>query len=121
MFPRNIAIYKCSMGITKSQLFSENINELAAMAKVLGHPARIAILEYLVRANSCINGNLVDELGLAQSTISQHLRELKELGIIQGEVEGTSMCYCINKEVWEDIKSSFINFFDSYDPISNCC
>jgi predicted transcriptional regulator len=74
------------MGITKTDLFSLEQNAMAHMAKVLGHPARIAILEYLVKSNSCINGDLVQELGLAQATISQHLRELKEVGFIQGAI-----------------------------------
>lgn len=86
------------MGITKSTLFTEEQNELAAIAKVLAHPARIAIVQHLLKANTCINSDLVQELGLAQATISQHLKELKNAELIEGTVEGTSMCYCINKE-----------------------
>ena len=91
------------MGITKTDLFTEEQNELANMAKALAHPARVAILEYLLKAQQCINSDLVDELGLAQPTVSQHLKELKALGIIEGTVEGTSMCYCINRAGWEKI------------------
>ena len=80
------------MGITKSDLFTEEQNAIAQMAKVLGHPARVAILQHLVKSNTCINGDLVQELGLAQATVSQHLRELKEVGFIQGTIEGVSVC-----------------------------
>lgn len=109
------------MGVTKSELFTQNQNELAALAKVLGHPARIAILEYLVQANQCINSDLVEELGLAQATISQHLRELKRIGLIQGTIEGTSVCYCIEPVKWAAIKSLFSSFFDRYSSAENCC
>lgn len=95
------------MGVTKTDLFTEQQNELSRYAKALGHPARIAILEYLLEANACINGDLVEELGLAQATISQHLRELKELGLIQGTVEGVSVCYCINPDRWAEVKELF--------------
>jgi predicted transcriptional regulator len=106
------------MGVTKSDLFSTTQNELATYAKVFAHPARIAILQYLLRANTCCNTHLVEELGLAQATISQHLKELKNLGIIQGTVEGVSVNYCINPEKWQEIKDKFTLFFDSYDPNS---
>ena len=88
------------MGLTKSEIFTEEQNQIAKIAKVLGHPARIAILEYLLKSNSCINGELVDELGLAQATISQHLNELKSNGLIKGSIEGNSMCYCIDPANW---------------------
>jgi DNA-binding transcriptional ArsR family regulator len=111
------------MGITKTNLFTESQNELAVFAKVLGHPARIAILEFLLKSNACINSDLVEELGLAQATISQHLRELKDLGIIQGSIEGVSVSYCINPVRWNEIKSKFHTFFDTYKPITEitCC
>ena len=111
------------MGITKTDLFSLEQNTMALMAKVLGHPARIAILQYLVKSNSCINGDLVQELGLAQATISQHLRELKEIGFIQGTIEGVSVCYCINPEKWAEFSQLFGAFFDNYyiSKQSNCC
>src|SRR4051812_37470903 len=79
-----------AMGLTKTELFTENQNEMAAMAKAIAHPARIAILQHLLKANACINGQLVEELGLAQATISQHLKELKAVGLIQGTIEGTA-------------------------------
>lgn len=108
------------MGLSKTTLFTDEQNELALMAKAFAHPARIAIIEYLLKANQCINGDLVEELGLAQATISQHLKELKGIGIIQGTVEGTSMCYCINPEVWNVVKSRMNNLLDRYDP-KTCC
>ncbi|HEX5555153.1 MAG TPA: metalloregulator ArsR/SmtB family transcription factor, partial [Chitinophagaceae bacterium] len=95
------------MGATKTDLFNKKQNELANMAKAIAHPARIAILQQLLKANTCICGDLVEELGLAQPTISQHLRELKLAGIIQGTVEGTSVCYCIDPKVWDKYKQFF--------------
>ncbi len=109
------------MGVTRNDLFSEEQNELALLAKVLGHPARIAILQYLLKAQACINGDLVKELGLAQATISQHLRELKSVGIIQGTIEGTSVCYCINPERWSEIDARFKSLFASFSNQDHCC
>ena len=108
------------MGISKKELFTDKENELAALAKAIGHPARISILYYLIRIKSCINGDLVEELGLAQATISQHLKELKAIGLIQGVVEGPSVCYCINTEKWQDLGQTLKSFFDQYQP-DNCC
>ena len=107
------------MGVSKSDLFTVEQNELALIAKAFAHPARVAIIEYLIQANQCINSDLVEELGLAQATISQHLKELKSIGIIKGTVEGTSMCYCIDSEVWEGVKQRLNRLLDRYDP--NCC
>ena len=112
------------MGITKSNLFSAAQNELAQMAKVLAHPARIAILQHLLTAKTCINGTLVQELGLAQPTISQHLRELKEIGLIQGTIEGASMNYCINPKKWIKVKGLFLDLFERLDHSCDsdaCC
>jgi len=110
------------MGISKTNLFTDQQNEFAQLAKVLGHPARLAIIDHLLRANTCICGDLVDELGLAQATISQHLRELKKMGIIQGNIEGNAVCYCINEKKWLKVKSTFEAFFDRY-PVNedDCC
>ena len=104
------------MGVTKTNLFSDTQNELATFAKVLGHPARIAILQYLLKTNTCCNHHLVDDLGLAQATISQHLKEMKQLGIIQGTVEGVSVNYCINPETWQELKARFMELFDGFNP-----
>jgi predicted transcriptional regulator len=111
------------MGATKTDLFTPRQNEIANMAKALAHPARIAILQQLITTNACICGDLVNELGLAQPTISQHLKELKNIGIIRGTVEGTSVCYCINPEVWQQYRQLFAELFtdiqDNTD--SKCC
>ncbi len=111
------------MGATKTALFTKKQNELANMAKAIGHPARIAILEQLIKTNACICGDLVEELGLAQPTISQHLKELKNAGIIQGTVEGTSVCYCINPSVWKQYRQFFTAFFVEHATIGKieCC
>lgn len=108
------------MGVTKTDLFTEKQNELAAVAKVFAHPARVAIIQHLLKANTCINGHLVEELGLAQATISQHLKELKNSGIIQGTIEGVSVSYCINPARWSEIKETFNTLFDSF-PATDCC
>ncbi|MBS7563465.1 winged helix-turn-helix transcriptional regulator [Mucilaginibacter sp. Bleaf8] len=109
------------MGTTKSEIFSKQQNRLANMLKALAHPARIAILQHLIQANACICGDLVEELGLAQATISQHLKELKNAGIIQGTIEGTSVCYCIEPKAWAALQSELSQFFKSYKGGSNCC
>jgi DNA-binding transcriptional ArsR family regulator len=108
------------MGITKTDNFNAAQNRTAKLAKALGHPARIAILESLVRRNTCICGDLVEELPLSQSTVSQHLRELKEVGIIKGEIEGTSVCYCIDEKVWKEAQKALNKLFDAYKG-TNCC
>ena len=105
------------MGITKTDLFTEEQNAIASLAKGLGHPARIAILQHLLNAEACINSDLVNELGLAQATISQHLKELKTMGIIKGTVEGNSMNYCIDAENWMKIKATINALFDQH----SCC
>lgn len=86
------------MGASKSDFFSDNQNELATLFKALSHPARVAIIEYLLKVDTCICGDIVNELPLAQPTVSQHLKELKNAGIIKGTIEGTAICYCINQE-----------------------
>lgn len=101
------------MGITKSTIYTNEQNRVAAYAKVLGHPARIAILQELIERKTCVCGELVTEIGLAQATVSQHLKELKQAGIIQGEVEGTSICYCINREKWDELSVVFSSLFGS--------
>src|SRR5215210_3827731 len=109
------------MGATKSALFSKQQNDIAGMAKALAHPARIAILQHLVKKNACICGDLVDELGLAQATISQHLKELKTAGIIQGSIEGASVCYCIDPVTWKKFRDLFNGFFKEVALVKNCC
>ena len=109
------------MGTTKSEIFTDEQNRLALMFKVFGNPARIAILQYLINQKACICNDLVDELGLAQATISQHLKELKTLGIIQGTIEGKSVCYCIDEKVWNDVQNDLIAFFKQDVHIKQCC
>lgn len=110
------------MGLTKTEFYTEQQNRLSFIAKVLGHPARIAILQYLIQQNTCICGDLVQEIGLAQPTISQHLKELKRVGIIQGKIEGTSVCYCINQNTWNQISSEMSSFFNlGNGDQSSCC
>lgn len=108
------------MGLTKSENFSTTQNDLAAIAKALGHPARIAIIQHLLKVNSCICGDLVDEIPLAQPTISRHLKELKAVGIIKGTIEGTSVNYCIDAKKWREIQALLNDLFDSYVPDFDC-
>jgi len=95
------------MGATKTEHFTSKQNEIAILAKALGHPARIAILEYLLKVESCICGDIVNELPLAQPTISQHLKELKNAGLVKGEIEGNTVCYCINEKALEKLQVYF--------------
>lgn len=109
------------MGTTKTDLFTKQQNEMAIMAKAIAHPARIAILQYLVKKNACVCGDIVEELGLAQATTSQHLKELKNAGIIQGTIEGVSVCYCIDPKVWKQYKELFSSFFKEVTIKDQCC
>jgi DNA-binding transcriptional ArsR family regulator len=109
------------MGLTKSEFFTEEQNEIAAIAKVLGHPARIAILDFIIKLKTCVCGDLVKDIGLAQPTISQHLKELKKVGIIKGTVEGTSVCYCIDEENWTKISTILGKFLNKSSTKKNCC
>lgn len=109
------------MGITKTDHFTDQQNELAILAKALGHPARIAILEYLAKVDRCICGDIVNELPLAQATVSQHLKELKNAGLIKGNIEGTAICYCINEAGFEKIKSFFQDLSLRLEPTKNTC
>lgn len=107
------------MGTTKSQIFSEKQNQLAQVFKVLGHPARVAILQYISKQEACICNDIVEEIGLAQATVSQHLKELKSIGLLQGEVEGKRLCYCINVNRWNELQQQLNIFFNTTK--SNCC
>ena len=108
------------MGITKTEIFTAKQNKLAILLKALAHPARIAIIQHLVKDQHCICGELVDNLGLAQATISQHLKELKNVGLIRGCVEGTSVSYCLDEKAWKQVKKELEGFFGSVDPGSVC-
>ncbi len=109
------------MGLTKTEIFSDEQNKLATLFKVLAHPARIAILQYIIDQKTCICNDLVDELGLAQATISQHLKELKNIGIIQGTIEGKSVCYCIEDNKWKEVQGLFNKFFEQEVNVGGCC
>ena len=102
------------MGVTRTDLYTDKQNELAMAAKAIAHPARIAIIDYLLKTNACITGDLVNEIGLAQATISQHLRELKDIGIIKGTIEGSRINYCINPNKWQAIQKQFENLFSTF-------
>ena len=109
------------MGLVKTALYSKEQNELALIAKAFGHPARVAILQHLFKIKHCVCGDLVNEIGLAQPTISQHLKELKHLGLIKGNIEGTRVCYCIDPENWKNMKSMMKDFLDQDIPDPDCC
>ncbi|APA64639.1 ArsR/SmtB family transcription factor [Maribacter sp. 1_2014MBL_MicDiv] len=107
------------MGLTKTQIFNAEQNDLAIIFKVLSNPARIAILQYISRQDACICNDIVDEIGLAQPTISQHIKELKSIDLIRGEIEGKKVCYCINLQKWTAIQDLLNSFFNTTK--SNCC
>lgn len=121
LFPYFIVLLRYIMGATKTTEYKQKENELAKYAKALSHPARIAILNLLIKKQSCICGDIVDELPLSQSTVSQHLKELKEAGIIKGDIEGTSVCYCIDEKVWQKVKTQMNQFFEQYKSVGQTC
>jgi DNA-binding transcriptional ArsR family regulator len=108
------------MGLTKAAEFTKAQNELATLAKALGHPARIAILQFLIKTQSCVCGDIVDELPLSQSTVSQHLKELKNAGLIKGDIEGPSVCYCIDGKAWNKAQKLIGDLFETYKGEA-CC
>ena len=108
------------MGLSKTEDFTKTQNDLATLTKALGHPARIAILQYLIKSKACICGDIVDELPLSQSTVSQHLNELKKAGLIKGNIDGPSVCYCIDEKAWYRAKKIIGDFLESYQG-QNCC
>ncbi len=105
------------MGLSKKEEFSAQQNRIADLGKALAHPARIAILEYLANSASCMCGSIVDELPLSQSTVSQHLRELKQAGLIKGEIEGTKVCYCLNDAAFMEARKLLGEFLNK----KSCC
>lgn len=109
------------MGITKSELFEEQQNKLATLAKAIGHPARVAILEYLLQNQTCICNDLVMKLPLSQSTITQHLKELKQVGLIKGEIDGPKINYCIDEQAWQEAKEMMTLFFSHPAAKNSCC
>jgi predicted transcriptional regulator len=109
------------MGTTKSEEFKLKENRIANYAKALAHPARIAIVNLLIKKNSCICSDIVEELPLSQSTVSQHLKELKKAGFIKGDTDGAKVCYCIDSKEWNAAKERFDQLFDSYKGEISCC
>ncbi|MBR9998607.1 MAG: winged helix-turn-helix transcriptional regulator [Cyclobacteriaceae bacterium] len=109
------------MGITRSDIFTDELNKASTLAKAFAHPARLKIITELIQTRACIVSDLVDVIGLSQPTISQHLKELKTIGIIKGEIEGPRVCYCINDAVWNEARKVFQELFDSYPDITDCC
>ncbi len=109
------------MGLTKSQEFSLLENRAAKYAKAMAHPARVAILNLLAGRQTCFCGDIVEELPLSQSTVSQHLKELKEAGLIKGEIEGAKVCYCIDPLGWKAAQACLNQLFGAYKDQSNCC
>jgi DNA-binding transcriptional ArsR family regulator len=106
------------MGTSKKEAFSNSQNRLADLAKALAHPARIAILEFLAKQNACVCGDIVEELPLSQATVSQHLAELKRIGLIKGEIEGPKVCYCIDQKKWKESKQLLAQFLSE---TKSCC
>ena len=109
------------MGASKTDFFTDSQNELAILTKALGHPARIAIMHFLAKQKTCYFGDIHEELPIAKATVSQHLKELKDAGLIQGEVETPKVKYCINKENWEKAQVFFEIFFSNKKEKTNCC
>ncbi|GAB4009401.1 metalloregulator ArsR/SmtB family transcription factor [Spirosoma migulaei] len=108
------------MGVTKTEIFTTEQNRIADLAKAFAHPARVAILQMLIAKKACVCGDLVGELNLAQATVSQHLKELKRIGIIQGDINPPRVCYCINPVVWEEAQQVFGAMLKSSTTVS-CC
>jgi len=107
------------MGASRIDIYSENINNIAAVAKVFAHPARVAILQYISTQESCICNDIVDEIGLSQATISQHLKVINSVGLLKGTFEGKSICYCLHLERFQELQAVFNSFFNQTK--SNCC
>lgn len=107
------------MGASKLDIYSEEINQIASIAKVFAHPARVAIIKYIANKNSCICNDIVDEIGLAQPTISQHLKVINETGLLDGSFEGKSICYCLNVERFQEFQSLFNTYLEQTKL--NCC
>lgn len=109
------------MGITKTLGFSTETNEMAEILKALGHPARLEIVQFLMKSSSCICGDIVEVLPLAQSTVSKHLSELKKVGIIKGTVTGNNICYCLDGEIIRKIQTFITLVQTSCITDSDCC
>lgn len=109
------------MGATKTTHYTHRQNTIATLAKALGHPARVAIIEHLLKVNACICDDIVNQLPLSQPTVSQHLKELKNAGLIKGNIEGNAICYCINEIVIEKLQVYFTNISNRINIKRNKC
>lgn len=109
------------MTATKTDAFTPEVVQLAKWAKALGHPARIAILQTLAKKQTCLCGEIVEELPLAQATVSQHLKALKEAGLIQGQVDGPRVCYCPDRDALNKLHEVFDELFDGLNCSCSCC
>ena len=103
--------------MSKKDLFNEDLQQVSAFFKALGHPARLAILKFLAESKVCMTGDISDYLPLSRTTVNQHLKELKELNLIQGKISGVKVNYCINPKTFKVMKSTFNGFFHEID----CC
>lgn len=108
-----------SMVYKKSDLFDDDLQNLAEIARVMSHPARLAILRYLAECKTCISGDISNEIPLSRTTVSQHLQELKKVGLIIGEIDGLKMNYCLCNPCIEKINSQFKSFFNEIMKGSN--
>lgn len=107
------------LGASKLNIHSKHANEIAVIAKVFAHPARVAILEFISKQKDCICGDIVDEIGLSQPTISQHLQVINKAGLLKGNFKGKSLCYCINMKKFKEYQEKFNSFFNQ--TTFNCC
>jgi len=107
------------MGLSKTEEFTKTQNEIASLAKALGHPARVAILQYLAERKTCVCGDIVNELPLSQSTVSQHLKELKKVGLIKGDIDGPTVCYCVDMKVLTKARKLLTDLFQEVHQ--SCC
>jgi ArsR family transcriptional regulator len=108
------------MTYAKTSAFTEEQQQLARVAKALAHPARVAIIQLLASKHTCISGDIAAELPLSRTTVSQHLQELKALDLIRGEIDGLTVCYCLNTELLRQVQQQFAAFFQEASS-SNAC
>lgn len=108
------------MGATKTEYFTDRQNTISTLLKAFGHPARVAIMEYLLKVDTCICGDIVNELPLAQPTVSQHLKELKNAGLIKGNIEGNAICYCIDEKAIDKLRRYFTSISTKITE-KTCC
>jgi ArsR family transcriptional regulator, arsenate/arsenite/antimonite-responsive transcriptional repressor len=109
------------MGASNTELFTKRQNDIANIMKALAHPARVAIIDYLLKTKSCICGDIVNVLPLAQPTVSQHLKELKNAELIKGNIEGNAICYCINEKTFLKFEQFLSEFSIKMEKKRSCC